>query len=340
MKLLLLYFSCCFFTLDSFAQKKAIIVSQDGTGDFKTVQAAFDFIPTNNKSPLIIFVRQGIYKEKLHLDSGKHFITLKGEDENRTILVFDDHSGKRTASGEIINTYTSASFVIRGNDFRAENITFQNNAGFNAGQAVALQVIGDRCVFIACRMLGFQDTLFTTAENSRQLYKNCYIEGTTDFIFGASTALFEGCHIHSKKNSHVTAASTPQLHAYGYVFKNCRLTADTGINFVTLGRPWRPYASVTYIRCYLGDHIIPAGWDNWRNPENEKTARYAEYRNYGPGAKPEARVSWSKQLTRKEANQITRRAMFGDWKPAGRKRVVPPLLVPPLLVPPLLVPPL
>src|SRR5579875_2168693 len=278
------------------SQVRTIVVAQDGSGNFATVQAAFNSIPLNNKKQLVIYVKNGTYKEKLHLDSAKNFITLIGEDKFNTILTYDDHTGKITHQGDTINTYTSATFLMNADHFTAKNITFQNNAGFSAGQAVAVQVNGDKAIFSNCRLVGNQDVLFTNSARSRQYYEYCYIEGTTDFIFGSSTAWFQQCHIHSKKNSHVTAASTPKEHPFGYVFYDCILTADTGLNKVSLGRPWRAFASVAYIHCYLGNHFIPEGWANWNNTDNYKTTRYAEYKNYGPGARPESRVSWSKQL--------------------------------------------
>lgn len=294
--------------------QRRLVVAKDGSGNFTTVQEALNAVPPNNSRPVLITIRPGVYKEKLHLDSSKDNVTLRGENKFTTILTYDDHSGKRLPSGDTISTRTSWSFVVKGNGFRAENLTFGNNAGFTAGQAVAMEVQGDRAVFINCRFVGNQDVLFTSGDNSRQYYKDCYIEGTTDFIFGSSTAWFERCHIHSKKNSHITAASTPQQHAYGYVFNECVFTADTPITRVTLGRPWRPYASVTYLRCYLDRHIVPQGWDNWRNAANEKTARYAEYESFGPGAAPAARAAWSKQLSDAEAKAITVETVLRGWK--------------------------
>ncbi|HYE54044.1 MAG TPA: pectinesterase family protein [Chitinophagaceae bacterium] len=295
--------------------QRTITVAQDGSGDYKTVQEAFDKVPLNNRKSITIFVKPGIYKEKLHLDSTKDFVTLTGADKFSTILTYDDHTGRISPLGDTINTRTSRSFLVKANDFTASNISFENNAGFTAGQAVAVEVQGDRARFVNCRFLGNQDVLFTNSDNSRQYYKHCYIEGSTDFIFGSSTAWFEQCHIHSKKNSHITAASTPQNHAFGYVFNDCVLTADTGLYRVSLGRPWRPYASVIYIRCYLGKHILPQGWDNWRNTANEKTARYAEYESYGPGANPSARSGWTRQLTDEERKCVTLKNVFGNWNP-------------------------
>ena len=306
----------CSFLVSFFAiAQKKIVVAQDGTGQFQTVQEAFNSIPSNNKKPISIFIKNGVYKEKLHLGSSKNFITLLGEDRFNTILTFDDHTGKVSSKGDTINTRTSWSFLIKANDFTAKNITFQNDAGFTAGQAVAVESDGDRCSFFNCLFIGNQDVLFTNNDQSRQYYKNCYIEGTTDFIFGSSTVWFEQCHIHSKKNSHVTAASTPKEKSFGYIFNDCVLTGDSTLHGVSLGRPWRAYAHVVYMHCYIGQHIIPQGWANWNQTENYKTARYSEYKNYGPGAAIAQRVQWSKQLSDEEAKKYTLKNVFGDWNP-------------------------
>ena len=310
-KLILILFFNAFTT---FSQKK-IIVAQDGSGNYKTVQAALNAIPLNNKKLITIFIKNGIYKEKLHLDSTKDFLTITGEDKFNTILTYDDHPGKVDAKGDSINTRSSWSFMIKGNNFTAENITFQNDAGFMAGQAVAAEVRGDKAAFYKCRFIGNQDVLFTNSETSRQYYQDCYIEGTTDFIFGSATVWFERCHIHSKKNSHVTAASTPPEKEFGYVFNDCVLTGDTSLHNVSLGRPWRPYAAVVYLHCFIGTHIKPEGWSNWNNTENYKTARYAEYKNYGASADPSKRINWSKQLTDEEVKKFTAKNVFKDWQP-------------------------
>jgi pectinesterase len=299
-------------SLRSAAQKR-ITVSQDGNGDYKTVQAAFDAIPSHNKKPITIFIKNGIYKEKLFLDSSKHFVTITGEDKFNTILTYDDHTGKLSAKGDTINTRSSWSFLIKADDFTAANISFQNDAGFTAGQAVAVESDGDKAIFDNCRFIGFQDVLLTNGDKSRQYFKNCYIEGTTDFIFGSATVWFERCHIHSKKNSHVTAASTAKEKNFGYIFWECILTGDTTVHNASLGRPWKPYAAVVYIHCFIGQHIRSEGWSNWNNTESYKTARYAEYKNYGPAADAAKRVSWSRQLTDEEAKQYTLKNVFGDW---------------------------
>ena len=300
-------------------QGKHIVVSKDGSGDFTSVQAAFDAVPSNNHTPVTIYVKDGLYTEKLHLDSTKNNVTLIGQDRFKTILTYDDHTGKVVAPGDTINTRTSHSFLMAANSFTAKNITFQNNAGFYAGQAVAVEVRGDKAAFIDCRIVGNQDILFTNNPNSREYYRNCYLEGTTDFIFGDATAFFDQCRIHSKKNSHVTAASTPKDHPFGYVFYDCELTGDTTVTNASLGRPWRAYASVTYLHCYIGRHIRPEGWSNWHDTDRYKTARYSEYEDYGPGADVSDRVSWSHQLTDQQAEQYTIKNVLKGWTPPDSK---------------------
>ena len=292
-----------------------VTVAQDGSGDFKTVQAALNAVPLGNGKPLTIFIKKGIYKEKLFLDSSKSFVTLIGEDKFNTILTYDDHTGKVSPAGNIINTSTSWSFKINADNFTAMDITFQNTAGFSAGQAVAVQSDGDKAVFKNCRFLGNQDVLFTDNDNSRQYFENCYIEGTTDFIFGSSTAWFQQCHIHSKKNSHITAASTPKENEFGYIFNDCVLTGDSSLRNVSLGRPWRAYAHVVYMNCYIGEHIKPEGWSNWNNTDNYLTTRYSEYKNYGPSSGPAARVKWAKQLSDEEAKKYTIKNVLRGWDP-------------------------
>jgi pectinesterase len=300
----------------SFAQKK-LTVAKDGSGNYRTVQEALNAVPEGNKVPVTIFIRNGIYKEVIIVDATKNFVSLVGEDKNKTIITYNNHAGTTLPNGDTLNTWTCASAFIYGNDFNARNITFGNDAGFTAGQAVALRVEGNRASFIDCRMVGNQDVLFLSGSGVKHYFENCYIEGTTDFIFGAATAVFKGCHIHSKKNSHVTAASTNGIIPYGFVFMNCRLTADSTVDKVSLGRPWSPTAAVAYLNCYIGAHILPEGWNNWRNPANEATARYAEYNSTGPGANPAGRAKWARQLTPAEAATFTIGNILGPWQPGG-----------------------
>ncbi len=290
-------------------QKYYIVVAKDGSGDFTSVQAAINAAPDVAQKRVTIYIKNGVYKEKVVVPSWKTKITLIGECKDSTIITYDDYHGK----GDI-NTFTSYTVLVQGNDFTAENLTFENSSG-RVGQALALAVEADRCIIKNCRIIGNQDTLYAANDSSRQFYDSCYIEGTTDFIFGDATAVFKNCLIKSKKNSFVTAASTSPKQKFGYVFFNCKLIADSGLNKVYLGRPWRPYAAVAYLNCYLGPQIISAGWNNWRDPKREKTARYSEYKSIGPGANPEERVGWSNQLTSNEAAEYTFKNIFGNWNP-------------------------
>lgn len=295
--------------------QQTITVAKDGSGDYKKIQDALDAIPSGNDKPITIKIKNGVYKEVVVVDARKNFISLIGEDKNNTILTFDNHAGTKLPNGDTLNTWTCASTFVYGNDFHGENLTFENTAGFTAGQAVGLRIEGNRASLKNCRIVGNQDILFLSGSGVKHYFENCYIEGTTDFIFGAATAVFKNCWIHSKKNSHVTAASTNSIIPFGFVFFDCKLTADSNTTKVSLGRPWSPTASVTYINCWMDKHIIAEGWNNWRNPANEVTARYAEYNSTGPGANNAARVKWAKQLTDEEVKRFTIKNILGEWNP-------------------------
>jgi pectinesterase len=294
--------------------KYDFVVAQDGSGDFRTVQEAISAVPDFRNKSTSIFIKKGVYKEKLNLSTSKRNIKLIGETVEGTILTYDDWAQKKNAFGEEKGTSGSSSFYIYGENFSAENITFQNTAG-PVGQAVALFVAGDKAKFTNCRMLGFQDTLYTYGKGTRQYYYKCYIEGTVDFIFGSSTAVFDDCEIFCKKAGYITAASTPDTTKYGYVFLNCRITGDAPENSYYLGRPWRPYAKTVFLNCNLGKMIRPEGWHNWGKDTNEKTAFYAEYNSKGAGASTKSRVPWSHQLSQDQAADYTIEKIFKDWNP-------------------------
>ncbi|MCS3157510.1 pectinesterase family protein [Phocaeicola dorei] len=285
-------------------RQDTIVVSRDGTGNFRTLQEAIESARAFMDYTVTIYVRNGVYKEKVIVPSWVENIDIIGEDRDKTIITYDDH-----ANINKMGTFRTYTVKVEGSDITFKNLTIENNAA-QLGQAVALHTEGDRLKFINCRILGNQDTIYTGAKFTRLYFKDCYIDGTTDFIFGPSTALFEDCIIRSKRNSYVTAASTPKEAKYGYVFKHCKLTAEPGVDKVYLGRPWRPYAYTLFIECELGKHIVSAGWHNWGKQSNEETARYMEYKNTGEGANASERVAWSKQLTKKEAEAVTVDAIF------------------------------
>ncbi|WP_111445985.1 pectinesterase family protein [Breznakibacter xylanolyticus] len=289
------------------------VVAADGSGDFTTVQGAIDAVPHLRKQRTIIFIKKGIYKEKLEVSTTKTNITLMGEEVQGTVLTYDDFAQKKNRFGEEMGTSGSASFYINGDGFVAENLTFENSSG-PVGQAVAVRVDGDMVAFRNCRFLGFQDTLYPHGEESRQYYLNCYIEGTVDFIFGWSTAVFDGCVIFCKNTGYVTAASTLPETQHGFVFLDCRVHGS-GKGTHYLGRPWRPYASVAFVRCDLSDVIDVRGWDNWGKVTNKATARFREGNNRGAGAGLSQRVGWMRQLTEEEMAPLTPEGILGNWLP-------------------------
>jgi len=308
-----------------------ITVNKDGSGDFKTIQEAIDSITKGNKDEVKIFIKNGVYKEKVSIITD--FITLIGEDSKETVITFNDYAKKKFSNGEIYRTFNTYTVFIQGNNFTASNLTFENSAGWgeDVGQAVALYVEGDNAKFKNCRLIGCQDTLFTgplpeaPIEGSdfggpmdgkprivgRQYYEECYIEGDVDFIFGSAIAVFNKCEIFSKDrnkeiNGYVTAASTPQNSEFGYVFIDCKLTGDAGKESVYLGRPWRDYAKTVFINCCLGSHIKKEGWHNWNKELACKESYYGEYKSYGPGASDSTREKWSHILTEKEVEKYNK----------------------------------
>ncbi len=298
----------------SMAQQYDFVVAKDGSGDFNTVQEAFDAVPHLRKNRTRIFVKSGIYKEKLILSTTKINVSLIGEDKFQTILTYDDYARKLNRFGEEMGTSGSSSFYIFGDGFEAINLTFENSAG-EVGQAVAVRIDGDRVKFENCRFLGNQDTLYPHGEKSRQYYKDCYIEGTVDFIFGWSTAYFETCELFCKRPGYITAASTNQETPYGFVFVNCKISGSAPAGSVYLGRPWRDYAKTVFLGCELSEVIHPAGWDSWNSETRKQTAYYAEYQNIGAGFLPNSRAIWSHILTDDEAITFSIENVLGGWNP-------------------------
>lgn len=280
-------------------QKFDFVVAQDGSGTYTTIQAAINAVPDYRKAETRIFVSAGVYKEKVVVAESKQNITLIGENVETTTIEYDDFAGRKNYFGEEKGTSGSSSFYLYAPDFRAENITFANTAG-PVGQAVAMFVAGDRAAFVGCHFKGFQDTLYTYGRQSKQLYRNCYIEGTVDFIFGSSTAFFDNCRLHSLRNGYLTAASTPEGRPYGYVFRYCTITAEKEVtNGVLLGRPWRPYAKTVFIGCTMGKFVDTVGWSNWGSPAKEQTTLYGEADSYdydGNAIDLTKRATWAHQV--------------------------------------------
>lgn len=295
-----------------------LFVSRDGTAEFRNIDDAIEVCRAFMEYHKVIFVKKGVYKEKLIIPSWLNNIEICGEDRDNTIITYDDHANiKLPATGKPMGTFRTYTLKIEGNNITLKNITIENNAA-KLGQAVTLHTEGDKLVFVNCRFLGNQDTIYTGTPKTRLYFKDCYIEGTTDFIFGPSTALFDDCVIHCKRNSYITAASTPKDVKYGYIFRKCKITAAEGVNKVYLGRPWRPYAYTLFMECELGNFILPEGWHNWGKKENEQTARYLEYKNYGAGADRKARHQWSREISKSEMKDLSIGSIFSvndNWNP-------------------------
>ena len=308
---------CCDLVAANYDNPDTIIVARDGSGQFRTIGEAIEVCRAFMDYHKVIYIKKGTYKEKLIIPQWLQNIELCGEDRDQTVITYDDHANIVYApTGKAMGTFRTYTLKIEANDITLKNLTVENNAA-RLGQAVALHTEGDRLVFLNCRFLGHQDTVYTGMPNTRLYFKDCYIEGTTDFIFGPSTAWFEYCTIHCKINSYITAASTPQDVAYGYVFNNCTVTAAPEATQVYLGRPWRDYGYTLFMNCELPKSIRPEGWHHWQK-EREQTARYFEFGNKGEGADTKQRVAWSRQLTKKEAQQITPEVVFNiqnSWKP-------------------------
>ncbi len=318
-------------SINSFAQNTTdIVVAKDGSGQFTSIQAAVNSVRDLGEKRVTIFIKNGVYAEKLIIPKWKTNISLRGESKEGTVITGDDFSGKPIAKGyelygfEKFSTYTSYTLLIQGNGTHLENLTVANTAG-RVGQAVALEVQADRVEIRSCKILGNQDTLYTSGAGNRQYYKDCYIEGTTDFIFGEATCVFDHCVIKSLSNSYITAAAQRQGARFGYVFMDCELSAAAGATQVFLGRPWRPYAQTVFIRTNMGSHIRAEGWHAWPGdkmfPDKDKTAFYAEYQNTGAGASTAARVKWSRVLSAKEAKKYTIGNIFksdNSWIPGSK----------------------
>lgn len=293
-----------------------VVVSKDGTGDYLSIQEAINNSKSFPYKRVIINIKNGVYNEKIHVYDWNTKVSLIGESKEKTIITYNNYFDKINLGRN--STFHTSTMLVEGDDFYATNLTIKNTAGA-VGQAVALSVNANRSYINNCNILGNQDTLYTAGEGFKQYFNNCYIEGSTDFIFGEATVLFKNCTINSKSDSYITAASTAENQSFGFVFKNCKLTADENVTKVYLGRPWRIYAKTVYINCEMSTHILPEGWHNWNKNEAEKKSFYAEYNSQGEGAKNTKRVSWSHQLKKSAAKKYTLNNILGEYKKTSKK---------------------
>ncbi len=262
-----------------------VVVASDGSGNYRTVQAAINAAPGSRTSWYTIYIKNGKYREVVTVD--KPYLQLIGQSADATVITYDNYASR------VGSTSGSATAFFKAKNFIARNITFENsfdypNSSAANKQAVAAEPMADRQVFVNCRFTGYQDTLYV--RSGRSYFKDCYISGNTDFIFGDGTAVFDNCDIYSrpKNGGCISAPSTLASTAYGLIFLNCNVTGpSTG---VWLGRPWHPSSSTTsiksnavYLNCYLGSHIATNGWTSMSGVY-PATERLWEYKNSGPGA--------------------------------------------------------
>lgn len=302
-----------------FAAVPDVTVAADGSGQYRSLQEAISAAPmrTGAADPRwVIYVKAGTYLERIYVQRERGNILVTGEDAAKTVVTFNLNANLPGPDGKPIGTFRTPTVQVDGDGMIWENLTFANSAG-PVGQALALRVDADRVVFRRCRFLGWQDTILVN--RGRHYFADCYIEGHVDFIFGAGTAFFDRCQIHCLKDGFITAASTPEGKAFGFVFADCSITGGEGVK-TYLGRPWRIYARTVFLRTVMSGVVRPEGWHNWSKPEAEKTAHYAEFASTGPGASPATRVPWAKLLTGAEAAAVTpRQVLAGDdgWNPVN-----------------------
>jgi pectin methylesterase-like acyl-CoA thioesterase len=314
-----------------------VIVAPDGSGNYTSVQAAINAAPVNAATVYTIFIKNGRYREKITVPSNKPFLQLVGESVANVILTYDDYAGKMTTCAATIGTQNSASFTVNANDFSAINITFENSHVYgypdnNGQQAVAILVNADRAAFKNCRFLGNQDTMYLKGSgNPRNYFKNCYIDGIIDFIFGSAIALFDSCVINAKtrtgiSSSYVTAPNTPTGQSYGFIFRDARLPDNTGTTAYYLSRPW-PSPTVTdtrqktvFLSSRLSGNIQPAGWSVWDGSTVTSNIYYGEYNSRYFNGNPvdiSARANWSYQLSTADSATYTFANIFGTWDPCN-----------------------
>lgn len=288
----------------------AEVVYDVGPQGFGDVQAAID-AAVAGATAATVRIAAGTWRGVVDIPPGAPPLRLVGAGPTRTRIVHDHHAGRiDPRTGAAFGTYGSATMFVRGDDVHAEALTIANDAG-PVGQAVALVVDGTRAAFRDVHLLGHQDTLYLRKAGTRVWFRDCRIEGTVDYVFGAATALFERCTLHSVGDGYVTAPSTPAEQAHGFVFRGCTLTAAPDVSRVYLGRPWRPHGATRFEACRIDAPVPAAGWHDWGKPANQATARFAEHRNTGPGSALEGRVPW---LHDTAAGPDTA-TLMQDWRP-------------------------
>ncbi|XP_072956483.1 putative pectinesterase 11 [Typha angustifolia] len=279
-------------------------VDQSGKGDFTKIQDAIDSVPSNNSVFYYILIKPGTYREKIVVPKDKPFVTLSGTKTNSAIITWSERW----------DTPQSPTVSILASDFVGRYLTIQNSYG-SSGPAVALSISGDRVAFYTCRFISYQDTLLDAV--GRHYYKNCYIEGATDFVCGNGQSLFDRCHLHSISKNGGSVTAQRRLAAEestGYSFVGCKVTG-AGVGTLILGRPWGRYSRVVFGYTYMSNAVLPQGWGDWNDGSNQRTVHYGQFRCYGPGSDVSGRVGWSHQLSLREASHFFRKTWINgrDW---------------------------
>lgn len=298
--------------------KETAIVALDGSGMFKSIQEAINAAPqlTNASEIWTIRIKPGVYRELIYVMREKRFIRLAGDDPATTRIVGGLYAGMLGKDGQPIGTFRTPTVWVDADDFFVERLSIENDAGA-VGQALALRVDGDRVAFRDCRFLGWQDTILSN--RGRHYFERCTITGAVDFIFGGGTAYFENCDIVCEGDGFITAASTLPYDDYGFVFADCRIRGATPGIRTYLGRPWRSFAAVTFLRTDMNEVVQPEGWHNWDRPDREKTARFVEIGSTGLGAKIAHRAPWARfYRAREKSRSFTVETVLGgrdQWSP-------------------------
>lgn len=283
-------------------QDTDVIVAADGSGDYRSIQEAINNTKSFPYDRVTIYIKNGIYKEKIQIYEWNSNLSIIGEDREHTVITYDDYFSKIDKGRN--STFHTPTLLVNASGTILKNLKIVNTAG-QVGQAIALSITADKVKVENCSIIGNQDTVYLSGERNKNYFKNCHIQGTTDFIFGQATAVFENCTIHSKSDSYITAASTPKGVPYGFVFIGCKLTADKGVEKVYLGRPWRYNAKTVFIQCHMDTHIRPTGWHDWNKLESHHNTFYAEYQSTGPGGSADQRVEWSHQLSQEDLEKYS-----------------------------------
>ena len=346
-KILIIICLCLLFFIQSInslcgtaPQQVNITVALDGSGDFMKIQDAINAAPSNNDHTFIIYLKRGFYcTEKLIVPFEKRNIMFIGENREETVISYHIYNcpngpdGRCPAEdvarwrGDLIRT--SATLTIKGDGFKAENLTIENTAG-PVGQAQAITIQADKVVFINCDIKGYQDTIYLIRAGERCYFENCLVIGRTDYIYGAGIAFFQSCEIRSWGKGWITAPSTPADQPYGFIFNECKLTyrensprpEDDG-QPVRFGRPWHEFPKVAWLYCDITEMINPEGWgDTWHMDYADKSdcLHLYEYKNSGPGAEMSGRAKWTglRSITDKEALEYTVVKVLGGsdgWNP-------------------------